>query len=594
MSPHINYSADITLAFKTYQTDAGTSVVVESFEDTITFTSADGSVLITGNSSTDTIDFSSAGNFTFRTIVGTTGTNPVADALADTLTFADSGNFVIITGDSATDTLTFSAGTNVTLLAGRSGGQILIGGTGSGDDLTLNSTSHATKGSIFLGSSTGLVYDEVTDRVGIGTDSPASTLHVLNSTVSSSVIHESQSDTIPPFITIRRGRASNASLADGDDVGRISYHSRHNSTNQGIGSIGAIYRGDGTTRTGDLYFETSNAGSPTERMRILSTGYIGIGNANPGHLLTIAADGTTIGTNEQISLRSQRVAIVNGSLIGGLSFRSNDTNLTAPGSIVGLFSMIGSESHTATALGSHFVWYTTEGTTTTMSEAMRLTDFGALQIGTTSSVYQFLVQTDDNGSAAAFIINATSANVTTADELIAFRSSQGVIGNITGTAVAGTIIYNTFTGGHYSQSFLIPTIKEEKFNSRGIQKDEYHCDLVPGSILISTDEMCEWQDEPNLTLPKCDVSSIKEDKRVYGVYGGHDPDGDIIVMALGSGIIRVCDEGGYIEVGDFLCSSSTPGVAMLYSGNDMRVVIAKARQSFNGKDGTIACTLMCG
>lgn len=40
--------------------------------------------------------------------------------------------------------------TNVAWLAGRSGGQALIGGTGSGDDLTLTSTSHATKGTLFL------------------------------------------------------------------------------------------------------------------------------------------------------------------------------------------------------------------------------------------------------------------------------------------------------------------------------------------------------------------------------------------------------------------------------------------------------------
>jgi hypothetical protein len=35
-------------------------------------------------------------------------------------------------------------------LAGRSGGQTLIGGTASGNDLTLQSTSHATRGDIFF------------------------------------------------------------------------------------------------------------------------------------------------------------------------------------------------------------------------------------------------------------------------------------------------------------------------------------------------------------------------------------------------------------------------------------------------------------
>jgi len=40
------------------------------------------------------------------------------------------------------------------LLAGRSGGQTLIGGTGSGDNLELNSTSNATKGSVLISETT--------------------------------------------------------------------------------------------------------------------------------------------------------------------------------------------------------------------------------------------------------------------------------------------------------------------------------------------------------------------------------------------------------------------------------------------------------
>jgi hypothetical protein len=40
--------------------------------------------------------------------------------------------------------------------AGLSGGQTAYGGTGAGDDLTLHSTSHATKGNINLKDDTGL------------------------------------------------------------------------------------------------------------------------------------------------------------------------------------------------------------------------------------------------------------------------------------------------------------------------------------------------------------------------------------------------------------------------------------------------------
>ena len=58
--------------------------------------------------------------------------------------------------------------TQYALLLGRSGGQTLIGGTASGNDLTLQSTSNATKGNIFFGTST---YDEVNNILIIGATS---------------------------------------------------------------------------------------------------------------------------------------------------------------------------------------------------------------------------------------------------------------------------------------------------------------------------------------------------------------------------------------------------------------------------------------
>jgi len=56
------------------------------------------------------------------------------------------------------------------LLAGRSGGQTLTGGTAASNNLTLESTSNATKGDILLNPSGG--------NVGIGTTNATSTLHV--------------------------------------------------------------------------------------------------------------------------------------------------------------------------------------------------------------------------------------------------------------------------------------------------------------------------------------------------------------------------------------------------------------------------------
>lgn len=52
------------------------------------------------------------------------------------------------------------------LLAGRAGGQVAIGGTGSGDDLALQTTSHVTKGSYILSELTTAGYVK-TDASGV-------------------------------------------------------------------------------------------------------------------------------------------------------------------------------------------------------------------------------------------------------------------------------------------------------------------------------------------------------------------------------------------------------------------------------------------
>lgn len=65
------------------------------------------------------------------------------------------------------------------LLAGRSPGQVAAFNTTSGGSGTLTSTHHATKGKIFFGSANNSAYDEVQERIGIGTPNPAAGFHVL-------------------------------------------------------------------------------------------------------------------------------------------------------------------------------------------------------------------------------------------------------------------------------------------------------------------------------------------------------------------------------------------------------------------------------
>ena len=65
-------------------------------------------------------------------------------------------------------------------LAGAAGGQTLTGGTAAGENLTLLSTSNATKGAIILG--TASEYDHANDRIGLGTLTPTAKIHALSTT----------------------------------------------------------------------------------------------------------------------------------------------------------------------------------------------------------------------------------------------------------------------------------------------------------------------------------------------------------------------------------------------------------------------------
>lgn len=61
---------------------------------------------------------------------------------------------------------------------GLAGGQTIKFGKNSGDNGTLTSTDHVTKGKIYFGSAQATAFDEVNNRLGIATASPATTLDV--------------------------------------------------------------------------------------------------------------------------------------------------------------------------------------------------------------------------------------------------------------------------------------------------------------------------------------------------------------------------------------------------------------------------------
>ena len=77
------------------------------------------------------------------------------------------------------------------------------------------------------------------------------------------------------------------------------------------------------------------------------------------------------------------------------------------------------------------------------------------------------------------------------------------------------------------------------------------------------------------------------------------PEYALHVNAIGDGMINVCGEGGDIEIGDYLVTSSIPGKGMKQEDDLLHnYTVARSRQnvSFSNKEEVkqIACIYVCG
>lgn len=143
-----------------------------------------GDITVGGTGTTMTID---SGVVTYAKIQDVSTTNRILGRITagsgdvEELTAANVATIINSSLDHGTLAgLTDDDHTQYALLAGRSGGQTLIGGTAAGNDLTLQSTSNGTKGSIFFGTSE---YDEVNNRLGINVTSPSARGHLVSTSI---------------------------------------------------------------------------------------------------------------------------------------------------------------------------------------------------------------------------------------------------------------------------------------------------------------------------------------------------------------------------------------------------------------------------
>ena len=193
-------------------------------------------------------------------------------------------------------------------------------------------------------------------------------------------------------------------------------------------------------------------------------------------------------------------------------------------------------------------------------------------------------------------IQHNEATTDNANYWIGFFTDDNLVGGID-----SEVAYDTFTGCH-------PTsIAEDQIDS-----------TVKGMILKSTGDVFYRQENSisNAWVTTEPTTQLK-DKAVVGVYnkpgswGSGDipsPNGKQLYMynALGEGQVLVTDEGGNLEAGDYICSSSRKGHGMKQDDDLLHnYTVAKATESINWeevevdedlgyKSTLVACTYHCG
>lgn len=167
--------------------------------------------------------------------------------------------------------ITASALNAYAFLAGRAGGQTLIGGIAEGENLTLQSSSHATKGKIFFGTS---VYDEVNNRLGIKKVTPLFDLDVEGIICCNATLR-TLSTTLNLLSSVADGAA-----ATGIKIGNLNALTVSGAKILSIYSDNFISEKASLTKdghlniTGILYFEGNGGGLSYNSKNTLQIGYL--------------------------------------------------------------------------------------------------------------------------------------------------------------------------------------------------------------------------------------------------------------------------------------------------------------------------------
>jgi len=247
-----------------------------------------------------------------------------SQAIGDLL-YADSTTTFARRAAVATGSVLSSAGTGTAPVWAAS--PTLTGLTLSG--LTSGSVVFAGTSGVLSQDNTAFFWDNTNKRLGIGTGSPSTQLHLASSTTATVVVtlEQASADVDAGDLTYKKARGTVASptvITTGDGLGSINFSGYSGAGGYVVGAaIKAISEGtiDTTRVPAHLSFWTGTDAAPTvltERMRIDSAGKVGIGTTAPNTTLDIAASGSVAG----LQLRDGSSTAVGDSGTGRLRYNA--------------------------------------------------------------------------------------------------------------------------------------------------------------------------------------------------------------------------------------------------------------------------------
>jgi hypothetical protein len=432
-------------------------------------------------------------------------------------------------------------------------------------------------------------------NVGIGTTSPARTLHVQG---------DARVGPSGGQYILFAGGASNNSIISRDGVS--------------------------STSGNDLVFATGS-GASAESMRIDTSGRLLVGTSSTSAGTTAVLQGNSNAAAGQALIYLQRgeaaASITDTEAIGTIAFADSGSNQ---------FATISCAADANAGTGDYpgrLVFSTTADGASSPTERMRISNNGRVGINDSTAGYAELLQVDGTGNTGNGYALATKVGVTTNAFHVRFSDSSGIIGSITSNG--GTVAYNPFLGCHWARlengekiqvpvGTIIETVDKEiewnfavfdcqgetkKMAWNGTEKPGETVEVSYGGNTYTAIIKPESVEANVLNKHVCvKVNDTPNAPGVFGVFFGYDSDegstdfigswNDFYVAAVGNYFIRIAAQET-VQIGDLISSDGTGcGVVQatdaITSKTVAKVTSTKKHTVYQDGSYLVTCVLYCG